>query len=57
MISVSIEEQIVCFADKFFSKNGNSQPSEKSIADIIDSLRLYGPDKVQRFKSWVQMFE
>ena len=57
MIPVSIEEQIVCFADKFFSKNGNSQPSEKSIADIIDSLRRYGPDKVQRFKSWVQMFE
>ncbi len=57
LIPVSIEEQIICYADKFFSKNGNSQPSEKSIADIIDSLRRYGPDKVQRFKSWVQMFE
>ena len=57
MIPISIEEQIICYADKFFSKNGNSQPSEKAIADIIDSLRRYGSDKVKRFESWVQMFE
>ena len=57
LIPVSIEEQIICYADKFFSKNNNGQPAEKSIADIIDSLSRYGPDKVQRFESWVQMFE
>jgi uncharacterized protein len=57
LIPLSIEEQIVCYADKFFSKNGTGPPAEKSIADIIDSLSRYGPDKVQRFESWVQMFE
>ncbi len=57
LIPVSIEEQIVCYADKFFSKNGNGQPAEKSIADVMDNLSRYGPDKVQRFASWVQMFE
>ena len=57
LIPTSIEEQIVCYADKFFSKNGNGRSAEKSIAEIIDSLRRYGPDKVQRFESWVQLFE
>lgn len=57
MIPVSIEEQIVCYADKFFSKNGNGRPTEKSITEIIDNLSRYGPDKVRRFESWVQMFK
>ena len=57
MIPISIEEQIICYADNFFSKNNNGPPAEKTIADIIDSLSRYGPDKVQRFESWVQMFE
>ena len=57
MIPVSIEEQIICYADKFFSKNGNGQPAEKSIPEIIDNLSRYGPEKVYRFESWLQMFE
>jgi uncharacterized protein len=57
MIPVSIEEQIICYADKFFSKNGNGRPAEKSIAEIIDNLSRYGPEKARRFESWVQMFE
>ena len=57
LIPVTVEEQIVCYADKFFSKNGNGQRQEKTTPDIIDNLSRYGPDKVRRFESWVQMFE
>jgi uncharacterized protein len=57
MIPISIEEQIICYADKFFSKNGNGRPAEKSIAEITDKLSRYGPEKVQRFESWVSIFE
>ena len=57
MIPISIEEQILCYADKFFSKTGNGRPVEKSIAQIIDNLSRYGPDKVERFEFWAQMFE
>jgi uncharacterized protein len=57
MIPVSIEEQLICYADKFFSKNGNAEPAEKSIAEISANLKRYGPDKVKRFETWVQMFE
>jgi hypothetical protein len=44
-------------ANKFFSKNGKAQPAETSITEIIENLNRYGPDKVQRFESWVKMFE
>jgi len=57
MIPISIEEQILCYADKFFSKTGNGRPVEKSIAQITDNLSRYGPDKVERFESWVKNFE
>ena len=57
MIPVSIEEQIVCYADKFFSKNGNGRPAEKTIAEIIDGLSPHGPEKVRRFETWAKIFE
>jgi len=57
MLPVTIEEQIICYADKFFSKNGNSPPNaEKSVKAISNSLARYGPDKVQRFQAWVRLF-
>jgi len=47
--SVTLEEQIICYADKFFSKNGGGASREKSVAEIVASLRPYGADKVERF--------
>jgi uncharacterized protein len=59
MVPISIEEQIICCADKFFSKNGNSQmeSEEKTIDQILSSLKTYGQSKVDRFQKWVEMFE
>ena len=58
MVPVSIEEQIICYADKFFSKNGNGQKQngEKPVEHIIQSIVPYGRDKVDRFQKWVEMF-
>lgn len=58
MVPVSIEEQLICYADKFFSKNGNGQKQnvEKPVQQIIQTLMPYGPDKVDRFQKWVEMF-
>ena len=58
MVPVSIEEQIICYADKFFSKNGNGhkQNGEKPVEHIIKTLMPYGQDKVARFQKWVEMF-
>jgi len=57
MLPVSIEEQIICYADKFFSKNGGLAAEEKSVEDIIRNLEKYGKNKVKRFMNWVGLFE
>ena len=57
MFPVSIEEQIICFADKFFSKTRNALKKEKSVEDIKKYLEPYGFEKVKRFQSWVDLFE
>jgi uncharacterized protein len=58
MVPISIEEQIICYADKFFSKNGNGslRAPEKTVEEIICSLKKFGQDKVHRFQKWVEMF-
>jgi uncharacterized protein len=56
MRPVAIEEQIVCYADKFFSKNGDGAAREKSVADVVAGIRPYGADKVERFMGWVKLF-
>lgn len=57
MIPISIEEQIICFADKFFSKNGEMDRCEKSVENILNTLQRYGPEKVIRFQKWMELFE
>ena len=55
MRPVSLEEQIICYADKFFSKNGQSNKA-KTVAQIITKLQNYGKDKAQRFEEWAKQF-
>jgi uncharacterized protein len=57
MRPVTIEEQIICYADKFFSKNGAGAHKEKTMSEILHKLARYGKDKVLRFKQWTDMFE
>jgi len=59
MVPVSIEEQIICYADKFFSKNGDpgSAARQKTIEQIKRNLKKYGQQKVARFLQWVELFE
>lgn len=54
MISVSVEEQIICFSDLFFSK---SRPdTELSLETIKKNLEKYGEEGVKKFETWSQMF-
>ena len=57
MRPVTIEEQIICYADKFFSKNGAGAHKEKTVSEILHKLARYGKDKVLRFKQWTDMIE
>ena len=50
-----LEEQVVCYADKFYSKTHPG--SERSVVDAMRSLEKFGWDGVHRFQKWVDMFE
>lgn len=54
MVPVSLEEQVVCFADKFFSKTHLDR--EKSVEKARRSLERYGAEGVERFDRWCQLF-
>jgi uncharacterized protein len=57
MLPVSIEEQIICYADKFFSKNKNGDGNIKSVEQITRDLKSYGNEKMVQFQKWVDLFE
>lgn len=50
----SIEEQIICFADKFFSKT--RLDIEKSIDQARHSLEKFGTEGIAKFDSWCVRF-
>ena len=53
-LPVSLEEQLICFADKFFSKT--KLDKEKNVDKVQESLSKYGEDTVLRFKYWCKLF-
>jgi uncharacterized protein len=57
MLPASIEEEIICYADKFFSKNSDGVAREKSASEIMESLKPYGADKSERFMKWMKNFK
>ena len=54
MIPISLEEQVICFADKFFSKNHLDH--EKSIDKALKTISKYGEEGVKRFNGWCECF-
>lgn len=49
MLPLSLEEKIICYADKFYSKNPVSLTSEKNISQIRNSLKKFGEAPLRRF--------
>ena len=54
MQPVSIEEQIICFADKFFSKTKLDR--EKSVEQARRSLEKFGAEGLVKFDTWCEQF-
>jgi len=49
------EEQVVCYADKFYSK---SRPQRVlSVDEAYRSLLRFGPEGAEKFLNWSRMFE
>jgi len=56
MLPVSIEEQIICYADKFYSKFPTSLTEEKPIEKVRTMVAKYGEEQLKRFDKWHEMF-
>jgi len=56
LVPVSIEEKIICFADKFYTKIPKNLEHEKSLTQIKQELSKYGQEKVRRFEEWCRLF-
>ena len=50
----TMEEKVICYADKFFSKTHLDK--EKTVEQAISSLSKFGEEGVERFREWVKMF-
>jgi len=53
---VSLEEKLIAYCDKFFSKDPGKLEEERSVADILDGLRKYGDRKAAIFTDWHEQF-
>ena len=51
----ALEEQVVCYADKFYSKT--HPESERTVVEAAQSLEKFGEAGVNRFLGWATLFE
>jgi uncharacterized protein len=54
MVPIALEEEIICYADKFFSKNRRGQAHAP--AEILADIGRYGNAKLRRFEAWHARF-
>ncbi|MDI6801438.1 MAG: HDIG domain-containing protein [Thermodesulfovibrionales bacterium] len=57
MIPLSLEEKIICFADKFYSKDENSLTAEKPVWKIRELICRFGDDKLKQFDELLILFK
>lgn len=55
LIPESVEEQIIAFADKFFSKS-SSNNKEKTLKEVRKSIAAFGNSNISRFEEWCKLF-
>jgi uncharacterized protein len=56
MYPVSLAEEIICFADLFYSKKPDKLTHKKSIESVRKNLLAFGGEKLLVFEGWVERF-
>lgn len=55
MCPISLEEKLICYADKFYSKSG-ALNDEKPLPKVISQMEKLGPDVLNRFLALHSIF-
>jgi uncharacterized protein len=56
MVPITLEEKIICVADKYFSKSTDHTDDPVSTRTVIENLNKIAPDHAQRFSAWAGEF-
>lgn len=54
MVPETVEEKIICCADKYFSKSPGEKDEIMTVSSIIKELDTIGPDHASRFAQWAE---
>lgn len=52
---VTLEEQLICYADKFFSKT--RLDSEDSLERVMQKMAKWGDESIEQLRHWTNLFE
>lgn len=52
---VTLEEQLICYADKFFSKT--RLDSEDSLERVMQKMTKWGDESIEQLRHWTNLFE
>lgn len=55
LLPETMEEQVVCYADKFYSKSHPER--ERTVEQTAKSLEKFGEAGVKKFLAWAELFE
>jgi uncharacterized protein len=56
MIPITLEEKLICYADKFYSKSDKYLIIPKSPEKIRKKILKYGEEKLKKFEEFVNLF-
>jgi len=56
-LPISIEEEIICYSDKFFSKDPLRIKKEKTYEQVIKEMARFGKVHSEKIKNWHEQFE
>ena len=56
MMPISVEENVICVADKFFSKSEHDLLREKPLEKVREMVTKYGEGKLKLFEEWMNLF-
>jgi uncharacterized protein len=51
----TLEEQLICFADKFYSKTKFLE-KRRSFEQVVESMAKISPESVEKVRKWAEMF-
>jgi len=56
MVPITVEEEIICFADKLFPVAPENMLTERTVAEAREEIAAYGTRSLRKFDRWAAMF-